>query len=332
MANKQSELITFMKGISISAIVLYHMIAMYLEIPTIVKKASCFGGAGVHMFFICSGFGLALSYFNKPLNFFEFLKRRFLKIYVPYVIVIVVSFLMPYMYEGNDRLIAFLSHIFLFKMFIPQYESSFGTQFWFVSTIIQFYFIFNILMKIWNKIGNKILIATCFISILWASFTVFAGISNERIWSSFFLQYLWEFCLGICLADIYRNNKYTYDQDKHLGRMGVITVVSLIIFIMMSFSGGFLKNFNDLFSVLSFGGVSLLLYRIEKLKKIFVKISYFSYELYLLHILIFETIFILFSDVFSNIVLSALSIIVVCILSHMYNKIVTKLYESMQLC
>lgn len=331
MENKQSELIKFLKGISITAIVLYHMILFYLDVPAIVKKAAAFGGAGVHIFFICSGFGLALSYFDKPLNLFGFLKRRFLKIYIPYIIVIVISFFIPCMYEGDDRLTALLSHVFLFKMFIPQYESSFGTQFWFVSTIIQFYFIFNILMKIWKKIGDKVLITACFVSVLWAGVTVFLGISDERIWSSFFLQYLWEFCLGICLADIYRNHRYTYDQDRQFRRVVVITVISLIIFIIMSFSGGILKQFNDLFSVASFGGICLLLYRIENLKKIFVKVNYFSYELYLIHILVFEIIFTMLSDVFSNIVLGVLAIIVVCLLSYMYKKIVIEVYKRMQL-
>ncbi|EDO13678.1 hypothetical protein BACOVA_00571 [Bacteroides ovatus ATCC 8483] len=38
-------------------------------------KASSFGGAGVHIFILCSGFGLCLSYLNKPLTYSQFIKR-----------------------------------------------------------------------------------------------------------------------------------------------------------------------------------------------------------------------------------------------------------------
>ena len=54
-------------------------------------KASAIGGTGVHVFFFCSGFGLYLSYLRKPIGFVDFMQKRMLKIYVPYIIVIFIS-------------------------------------------------------------------------------------------------------------------------------------------------------------------------------------------------------------------------------------------------
>ena len=107
------------------------------------------------MFLFCSGFGLYYSYLNRKQSFGEFIKRRFTKIYIPYIVVVLISAAIPFMYYGKDRGIAVLSHIFLFKMFMPQYEESFGTQFWYISTVIQFYLIFIPLCKIKDKFSSN---------------------------------------------------------------------------------------------------------------------------------------------------------------------------------
>ena len=68
------------------------------------------GGSGVHVFLLCSGFGLYYSYLKKNVNSTQFIKRRFLKIYIPYIIVVLVSAMIPFMYDRSDRIIALLSH------------------------------------------------------------------------------------------------------------------------------------------------------------------------------------------------------------------------------
>lgn len=144
----KNKLVDYAKGFSILAIVLYHLVLFYLKMPNIVKLASNFGGAGVHIFLICSGFGLYYSHLKHPLKFWSFISKRFKKIYIPYIIVILFSFFVPTMYLGKNRLLALLSHVLLFKMFIPMFEESFGVQMWFVSTIIQFYLMFLPLCKV----------------------------------------------------------------------------------------------------------------------------------------------------------------------------------------
>lgn len=160
------EVIDFLRGFSIFTIVLMHLLQSY-PIPPFLMAASSFGGAGVHVFILCSGFGLYLSYLNKPLTYSLFLKRRFLKVYLPYIIIILVSALIPFYNTSSDKLLQILSHIFLFKMFFNDLENSFGGQMWFVSTIIQFYLIWPFLLKLFNKsIG---VIYALLISMLWAT-------------------------------------------------------------------------------------------------------------------------------------------------------------------
>ncbi|HBC2778135.1 TPA: acyltransferase family protein [Enterococcus faecium] len=103
---------------------MYYFQQSYL--PAILKKAISIGDTGVHIFFFCSGFGLYLSYLKKPITLGEFLQKRFIKIYIPYIIVITVSVLLPYMTQDLNAAKVYLSHVLLFKIFLPVYEESLG--------------------------------------------------------------------------------------------------------------------------------------------------------------------------------------------------------------
>ena len=81
---KRLEVVDFLRGFSIFTIVLMHLVQGY-PLSGFLMKASSFGGAGVHVFILCSGFGLYLSSLHKPLGYGKFLKRRFSKVYIPYV-------------------------------------------------------------------------------------------------------------------------------------------------------------------------------------------------------------------------------------------------------
>ena len=84
------NVISFLRGWSIFTIVLMHLLMCY-DITGVAKSAISLGGAGVHVFILCSGYGLYLSYLRKPLSYFSFLKRRFGKIYMPYAIVVILT-------------------------------------------------------------------------------------------------------------------------------------------------------------------------------------------------------------------------------------------------
>lgn len=192
--NGKVDAVDYLKGFSIFTIALMHLIQMMSNVPSILNKLSAIGGTGVHVFFLCSGLGLYLSYLRKKTTFTQFLKKRFVKIYIPYLIVVLVSFFVPWMYSGDDRIAALLSHVFLYKMFIPKYESSFGIHFWFVSTIIQFYIVFIPLCLLKSKLKRKEIFALIclLISICWWVFCYIYGVTEIRVWSSSFLQYIWE--------------------------------------------------------------------------------------------------------------------------------------------
>ena len=142
------KVVDFLRGYSIFTIVLMHLVQSY-DIPSWMMKATSFGGAGVHVFILCSGFGLYLSYLNRPLGYKDFLKRRFGRVYWPMAIVCLCTACWM-MYQGRDFLMPFLGNLLLFKMFVPELESSMGGQMWFISTIIQFYLAWPLIVKLIN--------------------------------------------------------------------------------------------------------------------------------------------------------------------------------------
>ncbi|MCR5146603.1 MAG: acyltransferase [Clostridia bacterium] len=316
---KKLESVDYLRGLSISTIILYHLVAFFLNTMTIIKKASAFGGAGVHVFFVLSGFGLTLSYYNKTKNHKQFLIGRFQKVYISYIFVIIISAITTYMYNGGDKLNAFFSHVFLYKMFNENYVDSFGIQFWFVSTLFQFYFTYYLLMKIKDKIKNNKIFwgLSCLISFVYAITISVLHLSEYRIASSFFLQYLWELVLGIVLADRYLAGNKIDIKNKIL--IPIITAISFAIYCVLALKGGWFKNFNDPFALISYLGIAYMLYKIPFFKKVCVKVSNFSFEMFLLHYLIFKTVFLM--DFLPNYLLCIISLILTMILAILYKKI-----------
>lgn len=267
--------------------------------------------------------GLYFSYLNKKIKFIEFIKKRWTKIYIPYIIVVFISFLCPWMYLGNDRLSAFLSHIFLYKMFIPKYEESFGIQFWFISTIIQFYLLFIPMCKLKEKIDNNKLFLSMglLISVFWWIICYVLNVSDIRVWNSFCLQYIWEFSFGMVLADELKKGKI---YKIYILQLFFVAVVGLGLQAGLAMYSDKFKLFNDIPALFGYSALSLLLMNIKLIKKVCVIISKFSYELFLIHILVFKTVFqiIQFNSLTMQIIEALIAFILSLICAFIYNRLI----------
>lgn len=281
------DVVNFLRGYSITTIVLMHLLQSY-HLPSGLMKATSFGGAGVHIFILCSGFGLYLSYLNKPLGYKDFLLKRFGRIYWPMAIVcIATAFWM--LYHGKEILMPLLGNLLLFKMFVSELECSMGGQMWFISTIIQFYLAWPLIIKLINiKRGGWIALA---ISLLWATFVYLSGHSEERVWNSFFLQYLWEFCLGMKLSELYMNKPIALDLPKWKYLVSVC-VVGMVLTGTMGWIGFPWKLYNDIPSLFGYISLALIIYKLHivAVNHFFCYTNRFSYEWYLIHILVFQIV------------------------------------------
>jgi peptidoglycan/LPS O-acetylase OafA/YrhL len=191
--------IEFARGYAIFSIVCFHTLQK-LPLSPLFQQAIIFGGTGVHLFFLLSGFGLGL---GKPVSTLDFFKKRFIKVLLPYILVLSISLGVSVLTNVfPDRWQAWLAGVGLYQMFSERFIESFGGHFWFISTIFQFYIAYPFLLFLKNKIGAWPFFAVCLAgSIGWWLVVYFAEMGEMRVWNSFFLQFLWEFGLGMTLAD-----------------------------------------------------------------------------------------------------------------------------------
>ena len=280
--------VSFLRGFAITTVVLMHVIQVYWhegQIPAWLRAASAMGGTGGHVFIFCSGLGLYLSYLHRPMRFGEFIRKRFLKIYIPYLIFLLIHYFLPHWgVDDRTQLEYLLSHVFLYKMFFEKYILSYGLQLWFISTIIQLYLLFLPLCKLREKTSMRtVLLAGCAVSVGWWVVMHATGLEGLRIWGSFCFQYLWEFVLGMAVAD------YLMTHDTlHLPvwSLFLASVCGLALAALMVKLGGYWQAFNDVPALIGYMATVLLLYAGGKrvLQPLFLWIDGFSYEWFLVHV------------------------------------------------
>ena len=280
--------VDFARGFAIFTIVTMHL-AWGLDLPGIVEKALSFGGAGVHMFILCSGFGLALSHLRRPAGYGAFLSRRLRRIYPPYFIAVALWCAYAFAKSNPIDWNAVASHVFLYKMFDAKLDVSICYHYWFVSTILQFYLCWPLILRLMRLRHG--LPAAFAISIGWAALVGFLGLGESRPWGSCFVQYLWEFCLGTELA---KNASSIEDRIRRLRvpHLALAAAACIAATGAMGVYGGFLKLFNDFTSLAGYTACALLAYKLcgRRACGLFEWTSGFGYEWYLLHGLVHMTV------------------------------------------
>ena len=287
---RKYEEISFLRGVSITTVILMHLIQVFVaegNIPQWMRIASSLGGTGGHIFVFCSGFGLYLSYLEKPTGFRLFLKNRFIKIYIPYVVFILIEFFLPHTADRGILFRQLLSHVFLYKMFFEKYTISFGLQFWFISTILQLYLVFYPLCLFRKRFSRRaLMLLGLALSIGWWILMGITGLGEKRIWGSFFLQYLWEFTFGMAAAE------YLYScSEVHMPVqiLWITAIFGLLLQALMAMAGGWVSTFNDIPALFGYGSAALLLWNYGKriARSLFLWLDGISYEWFLVHTSVF---------------------------------------------
>jgi len=294
--------IDFAKGYAIFTIVCYHVLQR-VALPPVLAQAVVFGGTGVHLFFLLSGFGLGLS--RTVLPPLTFNRRRLSKIWLPYVVALTLSWLGAYTLRlFSDGWPEWLAGVALYQMFYEPYIQSFGGHFWFISTILQLYLVFPVLVWVQKNVGSPIWFALSafLLSAIWWVVVWQSGKGELRIWNSFFLQFLWEFALGMSLAQWSRFPAKNASAERIFKILAVKNPIfwliiglgsSALMMVMILKMGPIGKIFNDAPALLGYTALCIFIWRIGQqylppLKKLFLWVSEFSFSLYLVHVLVLE--------------------------------------------
>jgi len=286
---KKLDIVDFLKGFSMLTIVLYHYLNK-IDLPSYLLTASRFGGTGVHLFIFLSGFGLYLSHLRKAISYPAFLKRRLSKVYLPYIIIVLISALIAVFLPIYDNsLYALGGHLLFYKMFDESIVGSYGYPLWFISMILQFYLAFPLILWLRKVLkGHYFLIVSFIVSLSWSALVLYTGKESLRVWNSFFLQYLWEFALGFSIAQWLQNKNYQFQLKIRPWQSLSLGLIACTIYATAALKGGDQAMlFNDIPAFFGYTLLAIWLYQIAhtKIKSFFLFTAKLSYSLYLLHYL-----------------------------------------------
>ena len=139
---------------------------------------------------------------------------RFVKVCVPYFIAVVLWDTWLKISKVVFPTEAVQSHLLLYKMFSVELDTSLCYPYWFISTIIQFYLVWPLIVRLAQGFWGAILPFA--ISVVWSSLVGILDYEEMRPWGSFFLQYLWEFCLGMWIAEKIFKGKFNLVDIKEI--------------------------------------------------------------------------------------------------------------------
>jgi probable poly-beta-1,6-N-acetyl-D-glucosamine export protein len=152
--------VDFLRTISILAVIVVHTTTRTLEaanfnlvnfpLTIFLNQVARFA---VPLFILISGFVLEIS-FDQNLGYFHFIKKRFSKIFIPYIFWSAIYYLFVYNQNREN-----------FLQVLLKGDASY--QLYFIPTLCIFYLIFPFLHKIYRVISNKLFLILLLASQLW---------------------------------------------------------------------------------------------------------------------------------------------------------------------
>ena len=216
-----SEARTSLMGIAIIWIILFHTTKLKLNLPLFIKfPLFTLGDCGVEIFMLLSGFGIFCSLFNNSDELFFYIKR--LKKLLPVIpIIIIYAFLIKdYSFQS------LVGYILQINFYVTAYSNDLNyNRFWYIPTILLFYFVSPIFFNIINKhISKKLIIILISLSLL---FTVpFWNDTYKIVAVCRFTIYL----VGFILGWYYCNNMKLPNRF-----INITYILSIISFFIIAF-------------------------------------------------------------------------------------------------
>ena len=271
-----------------AGIVLMH----YIEPHTsgVLHAAVSFGGAGVHLFFFLSGWGLAGSLQMEPLAFY---RRRLVRVWMPYALWLSVLFGLSLigLARHGITLMEFLGHIALFGMFDSDRYFAVGFEYWFMFPLFQFYLMFP--MIAWARrrcTSAKAFAALCTaVSIGWLCLLFLTGLNAQSAWNSAAPVFMWEVGLGIVAAEAFASGRGAYWELAPIWLSTILLLGAVLTGGLALYGGSFGKLLNDAPSFATILAATALAHQTLALwpagQRTAVQFGQWSYSLYLTHML-----------------------------------------------
>ncbi len=237
---------------------------------------------------------MAFSFEREDSNYFKYIFKRILKIYLPYCFWVVIYYLY------------FLAIGWVEKGFVPLLKyiliGDLSAQFYYVIIVMQFYFLQPLWKLIVKKIPFYVAIPTsALITVFMYRFETllsYFGINFEHR-SRLFISYLVFWVIGLYVGKHYEKIKESILKNKF---SVILALVPILLTVTLSwwqhskaiyiFDGDFLKLFTDILSIFVFFAISLLIETkgSEIIKRPLTFIHKASFSVFLSHCLVLQVV------------------------------------------
>lgn len=182
-----------LKGFSILAIVFAHISYMLVSDHDLLYPLNGGAGVGVDVFLFLSGYGLSVSMLKKPLSAVEFYKRRMIKVFIPFWIVLLALFATDAVFLDIHYSLPYMVQSFLgwFPRTLPFEDVN--SPFWYITWMLMFYALFPLLYS-----KNHLWLTAVLLSVSANLVTQFNPLRLETNWWQ--QMHTNAFSLGILLA------------------------------------------------------------------------------------------------------------------------------------
>jgi peptidoglycan/LPS O-acetylase OafA/YrhL len=213
-ADQISLMLDFLRGIALCCVIVENWLLFVPRASPIlvlskgVDIVQVVAGTMVHLFFILSGYGLTLSYYKSgSFAWPEWTKKRFVRVVFPYLVIVVLTFLLVTMLHGLSPYLFTMSYswmtLLVYLTFLRNFYSTgsgFNPTLWFMPVIIGLYALFPLLLMVIRKKGPRaLLVISAVLTYVSITFSLFLGypVTHDTALPLFFII---EFALGMVLA------------------------------------------------------------------------------------------------------------------------------------
>jgi len=276
MSKKENRInnIDILRGMAIIFVVLFHYTAYYspnylLRTDNWTLSLAKYGWSGVDIFFVVSGFCIAMTIIRTQ-NYFEFIIKRFARIYPAYFICGITTLIFYSLFDLPGREVDWITGLMnlVFANFIPglNYQYIDGI-YWALIVELKFYIFFGAIYFLIKNLGKAI--------IIWALISIMLNIillidDKLLVFLTSITPHSNFFLIGLMLF---------YSKDKNFYLLILISILTLLnIYTNNRYSE------NELYFIFLIFFTSIILMMKYKLKfKLLSNIGLVSFSWYLLH-------------------------------------------------
>lgn len=265
--------------------------------------SSAWGGTGVSIFVILSGFVVTMGYdhanIRTDLKTIPYIKKRFMKIFPLHILVLMGRLLFDNYLGIKTSFIVILLNITMLKSFVPVQEIyySLGGATWYLTLILVFALFTPLLLRVLHRIkkenGIILFVAILIFRIVWIYCWQGSTISQWQTYINPFFR-LTDYFLGMMLGINIGKLKKLFYSKKQFGYFFEGIVWSLFIFYVVSLSVAkvpwyhiYVRTPLSLGLIILFCGNDWISNRMKKIlyeNKFLIYIGNISFELFLIHI------------------------------------------------